>query len=1278
MRYVRWTRLALVVLASCGKRPSAPDASPAPAPAPAAQPSLPGGHARLSPLSPEEQALLAQAQAAIDKRADAERTFAALKDDKLTFVTPPSDADLVAGAAAGNEVYLAAVDGAIWHSSDGGATWSAVDHHGAGTFTTVWASGSEACAASAKSIVCSRDAGKTWVVTPLTLKESPKAMAVAGDIRLLADFSSFRRSSDAGKTWRELATSRPEALWTDGQHEIAVGQTLSYSGDGGATWKDETFRGDNTFESLAVTAAGDVYAGGYGGTIVHRNHKGGWAVEAGYWLDHKPPLYPPHEEDPSIPKEYQDAGHVTAFCAGDPLVALLGEGALLIRDHESWAPAKPSLSGRAVIGCWRSGDGTLHFFGAQRMARCQRTVREALAADDATMLGTALESCPNDDRNVITAGLTDAIGVARLRTGDAAGARAMLRSGKSAAELTELGVADAAAGHAELAQLEWAMALRAGDAPTAKARLAAAKSCPSTVEPGPLPVEYTWLLAWRELGPTYIESDDGARAALCKQSTNGCDGKVWLLRAAGLQESVKEDVILVVDREDSPHVIKLGARGGRHWEATANKAGELDHLRFDAEDADEGHRLTDVFIDAATVKTVWITRVSVPRWTALADDLIAVVAQPGSVTLEGAGCHQTAPWSAPAPAPPPPLPAGHVRAPAPIPEEDVIVDAIRARGTGFALANVSGMRRPITVPTTADLHAIGGVKDDYTIVGASGTILHGGRDGVTSQVSGTVEDLDGVWSAAGVTCAAGAKGTVVCSVDGGKSWTASASGTRADLHGIAGSGAEVFAVGDHGTIIVSADAGKTWRAAASGVTADLRAVWTDGQQTLAVGQRGTVLRSADIGATWAAEDAGTTADLWAIAKVHPGLVAVGAGEVVRGRGDDGKWSADVPGDVYAGGGDAERGYRAVCGGENDLNYFGDHNTELEVRASEPNWSDPKVETWSPDEPVRGCWASPSGLLIVGDQRRARGLAWVRAGLAARDATLALDGFKLIGTNPGVALGFVLAGQPKEAWGALNQWTQREPGPPTLEGARAAVQGLADEALGRKDDALEDWQVAVLVGVSPTARAKLAAATRCPATVDATPNPGEPAKAWLAAWTELAEYSGPPADGEDATPPQTDDEAKAALCRRSINDCATNPWLLAWVDPKRTKIRAAAMVFHHDDENKASVIKLGQTAGDRRLTGVDLKPNEPAGFTHFIVRSKRTEPAPAPVRGSNEIERELTGDYYADTPNYRVVLSLQRPIGAIQVTAERGVVRLDGCGCKLAFPLAAAPIDGGAR
>ncbi len=96
--------------------------------------------------------------------------------------------------------------------------------------------------------------------------------------------------------------------------------------------------------------------------------------------------------------------------------------------------------------------------------------------------------------------------------------------------------------------------------------------------------------------------------------------------------------------------------------------------------------------------------------------------------------------------------------------------------------------------------------------------------------------------AAGVCYAAGFKGEITKSSDGGRAWTRLSTGAQGVLQGISCAGPRsCVAVGDNGLILSTTDGGATWRHQASGTTVRLWNVACAGGVCYAVGRKGTVL-----------------------------------------------------------------------------------------------------------------------------------------------------------------------------------------------------------------------------------------------------------------------------------------------------------------------------------------------------------------------------------------------------------------------------------------------------
>lgn len=206
-----------------------------------------------------------------------------------------------------------------------------------------------------------------------------------------------------------------------------------------------------------------------------------------------------------------------------------------------------------------------------------------------------------------------------------------------------------------------------------------------------------------------------------------------------------------------------------------------------------------------------------------------------------------------------------------------------------------GRWRRIEVGTGSNLYSIKfSDSGSAWIVGRGGVIVH--WDAVTGKwrhlASGLKTDLLGVAvSPDGKTVvAAGDRGVILYSFDGGETWTQSPN-LRDDVvyWGIAmGPNKKGWAVGDAGAIIRTVDGGATWDQQESPTTEDLMAVRVFSESSaLIVGDAGTVLITHDSGTHWIQTDRGTVSNLCGVDIDAEGgsVVAVGRDDVVVFRGN---------------------------------------------------------------------------------------------------------------------------------------------------------------------------------------------------------------------------------------------------------------------------------------------------------------------------------------------------------------------------------------------------------
>lgn len=137
--------------------------------------------------------------------------------------------------------------------------------------------------------------------------------------------------------------------------------------------------------------------------------------------------------------------------------------------------------------------------------------------------------------------------------------------------------------------------------------------------------------------------------------------------------------------------------------------------------------------------------------------------------------------------------------------------------------------------------------------------------------------------------AAGSRGTVQRSTDGGATWATPVSGTSAALFGVDFATDDVaWAVGSGGTVLRSDDGGASWSPQSSGTTERLftvRAV--DRHTAYAVGANGTLSVTRNGGSSWSSQVI-ATADLRGVAALPGGVVvAVGEFDTMRRSTDGG-------------------------------------------------------------------------------------------------------------------------------------------------------------------------------------------------------------------------------------------------------------------------------------------------------------------------------------------------------------------------------------------------------
>jgi photosystem II stability/assembly factor-like uncharacterized protein len=219
----------------------------------------------------------------------------------------------------------------------------------------------------------------------------------------------------------------------------------------------------------------------------------------------------------------------------------------------------------------------------------------------------------------------------------------------------------------------------------------------------------------------------------------------------------------------------------------------------------------------------------------------------------------------------------------------------------------NGFRRLPTIVVELNSVALSADGSTMLAVGENGSVLRSVDRGKTWAVarSGTKADIMSVaLSADGSTgIAVEDSGTIVGSVDGGQTWDTAPSAPKADANSVvalSADGSTVLARGHGYTILRSVDGGKHWVVAPLGPKTDLNliALSADGSTALAAGDDGIIQRSADGGKTWGAVRSGPKAHLASIALSADGKTALAVGDdstILRSVDGGDTWAAGFSG-----------------------------------------------------------------------------------------------------------------------------------------------------------------------------------------------------------------------------------------------------------------------------------------------------------------------------------------------------------------------------------------------
>jgi photosystem II stability/assembly factor-like uncharacterized protein len=273
----------------------------------------------------------------------------------------------------------------------------------------------------------------------------------------------------------------------------------------------------------------------------------------------------------------------------------------------------------------------------------------------------------------------------------------------------------------------------------------------------------------------------------------------------------------------------------------------------------------------------------------------------------------------------------------------------------------------LTAQTTGggDLYAIwNSPTNKLYIVGAGGTILSGTSVvTMTSQTSGTTQDLDGVWGSSDTDIYAVGNAGVILHSTGDGTWTQEALPiglSVAQLDQVWGLDAtHVYAVGSNGVVLFNDGGG--WQLQQTATTKHLHALYaTASAQVLVVGETGTIFSSSGAG-TWTAVSEPSNHDVWNIHAIDAAsglqvVCAAGSGTTLRST-DGSNWT-------YASGvgdGNDLRALYLVAGGFIMAGDDGQVMTSIDGGASWQAVGAAKVTS----QPLRGITVSAGTYYIVG-------------------------------------------------------------------------------------------------------------------------------------------------------------------------------------------------------------------------------------------------------------------------------------------------------------------------
>jgi photosystem II stability/assembly factor-like uncharacterized protein len=124
----------------------------------------------------------------------------------------------------------------------------------------------------------------------------------------------------------------------------------------------------------------------------------------------------------------------------------------------------------------------------------------------------------------------------------------------------------------------------------------------------------------------------------------------------------------------------------------------------------------------------------------------------------------------------------------------------------------------------------------------------------------------------------GAKGIILFTDDGGRTWERQNSSVGGHLYHIETRGKDIaIVVGENGVILRTSNAGQSWERIAADTRETLvNVAFSNNHQGWIAGWNGTILRSSDGGKTWVEQESGTRSHLYGLSVIKKDVWVSGA------------------------------------------------------------------------------------------------------------------------------------------------------------------------------------------------------------------------------------------------------------------------------------------------------------------------------------------------------------------------------------------------------------------